>query len=84
MNTLYQIQSIFRDIFENPGLKITEAMSIANFPEWDSVAMVQIVLAVEAKFNVRFSTDEVAGVKSVADLLKLVDQHALQSDKSPS
>jgi acyl carrier protein len=76
VNTLYQLQSIFRDVFENPALKITEVTSIANFPEWDSVATVQIVLAVEAKFHVQLSTDEVAGVKSVADLLKLVDQHA--------
>ena len=73
MNTLYRLQSVFRDVFENPALQLSSEMSVANFPEWDSVATVQIVLATEAEFGVRFATDEVATVRSVADILKLLE-----------
>ena len=34
--------------------------------------MVRIVMAVESEFGVRFTTDEVAGIKSVADILKKI------------
>ena len=75
MNALYRLQSIFRDVFSNPQLVLTEEMSTANLPCWDSVAMVHIILAAEAEFGVRFSTDEVAAVSSVADILKIIERH---------
>lgn len=73
MNVRYRLQSIFRDVFDDPTLKLSEQTSIETLPDWDSVATVHIVLAAEAEFGVRFTTDEVAGVRSVADLLKVLE-----------
>jgi acyl carrier protein len=75
MNTLYRLQTIFRDVFSDPQLVLTEDVSTANLPDWDSVAMVHIILAAEAEFGVRFSTDEVAVVSSVADILRVIERH---------
>ena len=68
--TLTKIQDIFRDILDDENLSVDSNFSTAACEDWDSVAMVQVVLAVESEFGVRFSTDEVAGIKSVADILK--------------
>jgi acyl carrier protein len=76
LDTLYRLQTIFRDVFENPTLQISEQTSVSNFPDWDSVAMVQIVLATEEEFGVRFTTDQVAGIKSVADIRRSLEVHA--------
>ena len=70
MNTLQKLQEIFRDVIDNDSLVLTESYSTQNNDDWDSVAMVQILLAVEAEFGVKFTTDEVANIKSVADILK--------------
>lgn len=75
MDTLYRLQSIFRNVFDDPTLKITKETSTASFPDWDSVAMVQIVLATEAEFGIRFATDAVASIRSVADIARLVENH---------
>ena len=77
MNTFYRLQSIFRDVFDDPTLRLSEEMSVGNFPDWDSVATVQIVLATEAEFGVRFTTDEVATIRSVADISNLLKAHTL-------
>lgn len=69
---LIRLQRIFREILDNPSLRLDEAYSTAGNPEWDSVAMVQIVLAVEAEFGVQLQMEQVAGIKSVADILKLL------------
>lgn len=73
MNNLYRLQSIFRDIFDNPFLCLSEKISMANFSEWDSVATVRIVLATEFEFAMRFTTEEVAHIQSVADILQAID-----------
>ena len=69
---LERLTEIFRDIFEDDGLVVVETLSTSNYDDWDSVAMVRIVMAVESEFGVRFTTDEVAGIKSVADILKKI------------
>ncbi len=69
---LERLTEIFRDIFEDDGLAVVDTLSTSNYDDWDSVAMVRIVMAVESEFGVRFTTDEVAGIKSVADILKKI------------
>ena len=69
---LQKLQEIFRDIIDDESLVLTESYSTQDNDDWDSVAMVQILLAVEAEFGVKFSTDEVANIKSVNDILKKI------------
>jgi acyl carrier protein len=80
---LYRLQSIFRDVFDDPTLRITETLSPASYPDWDSVATVHLVLATEAEFGVRFTTDEVAGIRSVAHLLRLLEVYTAPERSAP-
>jgi acyl carrier protein len=69
---LARIQEIFRDVLDQPALLITADFSIADCPEWDSVATVQIVLAAEAAFGVRVPMETVAHLRCVRELLVLL------------
>jgi acyl carrier protein len=81
MNTFYRLQSIFRDVFNDPSLRIASNLSVGTYEEWDSVATVHIVLATEAEFGVRFTTDEVATIRSVADIERLLEAHTQPRDE---
>jgi acyl carrier protein len=72
-NTLSSLQTIFREFFDDPGMVISPETSQATLADWDSVAQVHIILAIEEAFSIRFSTDEVAKVRSVADLLLVIE-----------
>jgi acyl carrier protein len=76
MNPLQKIQSIFREFFDDPTLLVTPESSPSTLPEWDSVAQVHIILAVEEAFDMRFTTDEVAKVHCVADILRVLESRA--------
>jgi acyl carrier protein len=45
-------------------------------PAWDSIAHLNLVLAVEQEFDVHFSTDEIAELDSVARIREALDQAA--------
>jgi acyl carrier protein len=79
LNPLYRLQTIFREVFADPALVITDETAVANLPDWDSVATVQLVLAIESEYGIRFTTDEVAGVRSVGDILAILK--ATHNDK---
>jgi acyl carrier protein len=69
---LARLQDIFRDVLDQPDLRLTENFSTTDCPEWDSVATVQIVLAAEAAFNVRVPMETVAHLCQVRELLDLL------------
>jgi acyl carrier protein len=69
---LARLQRIFRVVLDDSMLQLNEDFCMKKHPEWDSVAMVQIVLAVEEEFNVQLGMDDVVRIKSVADILALL------------
>ena len=75
MNTLEKIQPLFRDIFDDDNLTVTEQTIAADVEDWDSFALMQIVIAIEEMFGIKFSTDEVTGFKNVGDVVKAIESH---------
>lgn len=75
MNTLEKIQPLFRDIFDDDNLTVTEQTIATDVEDWDSFAQMQIVIAIEEMFGIKFSTDEVTGFKNVGDVVKAIESH---------
>jgi acyl carrier protein len=73
MQPIDSIQSIFQEIFDDPRLEIRPSTRPEDIPDWDSVAQVKIVLAIEEAFGMRFTTSEVAQLHSVGDFLHALD-----------
>lgn len=70
--TLQELQDIIRDIFDDDGLIITENTCARDIEEWDSIAQMDIVLAVERHFHVKFLPEEIVALKIVGDIIRLV------------
>lgn len=75
MSTLEKIQPIFRDIFDDEDLTVTEETVAADVEDWDSFAQMQIIMGIEGRFGIKFSTDEVTAFKKVGDIVKAVEKH---------
>lgn len=75
MTTLEKIQPIFKDIFDDENLVVTEKTVAADVEDWDSFAQMQIVMGIEDMFGIKFSTDEVTEFKNVGDVVKAIERH---------
>ena len=60
------MQNVFREVFDDPSLVITNVTSADDLPGWDSLAQVKLVIGLESEFGVSFTTNEVGEMKSVA------------------
>ena len=69
---LQRLQMIFQDVLDLPELQLTENFSVSDCPEWDSVATVQIILAVEAAFSVRIPVERMASLRTVREIFALL------------
>ena len=69
-----RVQEVFRRVFDEPGLRVTDATTAADIPAWDSLTHIGLILALEEEFSVQFSTREVASMQRVGDLHRLLEQ----------
>ncbi len=69
---LEAIQPIFHDVFDDDSLVITRATSAADIEDWDSLEQINLLTAMEKKFDVKFSLGDVRGLQNVGDLVDLL------------
>ena len=69
---LEAVQEIFRDNFDDDTLEITRATCADDIEDWDSLEQINLLTAIEKKFNIKFKLADVRNLKNVGDLLDLV------------
>jgi acyl carrier protein len=63
---------IIRDVLDRPDLVLDEHTTAQTVEGWDSFNHINIVVAVEARFGIKFQTAEIEELKNVGELVGLV------------
>jgi acyl carrier protein len=71
---LIGVQDIFRDVLDEPDLVLTRQSNAETVPDWDSLAHVNLITAIQQRYKVKFALGELAQLKYVGDLLDLLQQ----------
>ena len=66
---LSDLQTIFRDVLDNDDIKLTEQTTAKDVEEWDSLTNIQLIVAVEKFYKIKFSTPEISSWKNIGDLM---------------
>jgi acyl carrier protein len=74
MPVLAQLNSIFQEVFDDPRLVVSADTNSGDLADWDSVAQVKLVLAIEEAFAVRFSGDELSSIHTVGDFMTALEK----------
>ncbi len=69
---MQQLSTIFRNVFDDESLQITEATSAADIDEWDSLEQINLLVAIEKNFGIKFHIADVEGLENVGDMADLV------------
>jgi acyl carrier protein len=62
----------FHDVFMRDDLVLKPELTAKDVEGWDSFKQIEIVLATEERFGIKFSTREVDSLQNVGDLVRLV------------
>jgi acyl carrier protein len=66
---LDRIRQIVADITQNDIASVTTDSNSQNLDGWDSVAQINIIVAIEEEFEVAFSAEEMHALNSVKKIL---------------
>ena len=73
MSVSDQIRTIASDIFGVSADKITPASTPETIETWDSIQHLNLVLALEEKFELQLAPEEIEQMKSMGEVIKLVE-----------
>lgn len=67
-----RLNEIFREIFDDDDIVLTPATTAADIPEWDSFNHVNISVASEVAFGIKFKAAELEELKNVGELVRAI------------
>lgn len=67
-----KVQDIFRDIFDDENLTISEQTHSEDIEDWDSLSHINLVASIEKEFHIKFALGELQELKNVGDMLELI------------
>ena len=63
-----RLEEVFRQVFDNETLGLTDEMTASDIEGWDSVAHINLMFGIEQAFGVRFKGNELADMKNIGEL----------------
>ena len=71
---LKQINNIFIDILDVDDIVIEELTTANDVEDWDSLTHIQLVVAIEKNFKVRFTSKEIQSWKNVGEMMNTIQE----------
>ncbi|MBP7284592.1 MAG: acyl carrier protein [Leptospiraceae bacterium] len=69
-----ELTQIFRDLFDNDKITLFDEMTAKDVKGWDSLNHINLIVATEKKFKIKFTTKEIQNLPNVGKYLDLVQK----------
>ena len=72
---LERLQPVFRDLFDDEDITVTDTTTAKDIEEWDSLAHMQLISAVEEEFGIEFNIGEINSFANVGEMADSIMKH---------
>lgn len=69
---LEKVQDIFRDVLDNEDIELTYETTADDIDEWDSLSHIQLIVAIEKEFKLKFTSKELLSWDTVGDMIECI------------
>ena len=67
-----KLNEVFRDVFDDEDITVNDSTTADDIEDWDSLEHINLVVAVEKCFGVKFNMGEVAKLKNVGEMMDMI------------
>jgi acyl carrier protein len=67
-----RLEELFREVFGDDGIILTDETTAHDISGWDSVAHINLMCSIEQRFGVQFTGNELAELKNISELKKFL------------
>ena len=72
---LAKATEIFRDVFDDDSIVLTEETTAADIEDWDSLMHITLINEIEEAFGYKFGMKEVLGMKNVGEMCDILEKN---------
>jgi len=65
------LNEVFSDVFDEE-ITVTDATTAEDIEDWDSLEHINLIVAVETKFGIKFNIGEVNKMKNVGEMVDII------------
>jgi acyl carrier protein len=69
---LQRVQRVVESVFGDVGVVLQPSTTAAEVDGWDSVSNIEVLVALEREFGIRFHTGEMAGLENIGQLVERI------------
>jgi acyl carrier protein len=69
------LTEVFSDVFMRDDLILREDMTAKDVEGWDSAKMIEIIMCIEERYDVKFSTKDLDSLEKVGDLVRIIGRN---------
>lgn len=70
---LVKVQDVFRDVLDNEELELQETMSAGDIEDYDSLSHIQLVVAIEKSFGIKFTSKEIMSWDNIGSMVDSIE-----------
>jgi len=70
---LAKVQEIFRDVLDNEEIVLTPQTTANEVEDWDSLSHIQLIVAIEKKFKIKFNSKEILSWNNVSEMTECIE-----------
>lgn len=71
-----RLNEVFRDVFDDDTIRVNGETTADDIEDWDSLEHINLIVAVEKKFNIKFNMGEVNRFKNVGEMADVIAERA--------
>jgi len=69
---LQQVEVILKEVLDENDITLTETTTANDVDGWDSLANIQLIVAIEKHFKIKFTSKEILSWKNVGEMLDCI------------
>lgn len=73
-----RLNQIFQDVFDDESITVQDATTADDIEDWDSLEHINLVVAIEKEFDIKFNMGDVSKMKNVGEMADLIQQRGKQ------
>lgn len=72
-NEIYQrLNEVFQDVFDDGDIIVSDDTTADDIEDWDSLEHINLIVAIEKEFNMKFNMGEVSEMKNVGEMVDII------------
>ncbi|MGN1167790.1 MAG: acyl carrier protein [Lachnospiraceae bacterium] len=67
-----KLNEVFQDVFDDESIVVSDETTADDIEDWDSLEHINLVVAVEEAFKIKFNMGEVNNMKNVGEMVDII------------